>query len=253
MLIKFFSGLFLTILMATNLKSQNVIATLDYSILKNERLIISLIITNKSPQRYYIIGNFKYLELDDYIRPHVNYGSFEKWVRYEKTNAINFLKKREKESHIDDIYTINLPITKERFQMTHNCNEMDIFEIISNLMNAYSIINFDSCEFDNRYKTEQEEFSDNFLFELSKQLNPRKDYELINFYKQAITLQPYETKTIFIDLSYLLQQKATYLLSFNYKSNDNWFKKERQILQKMGFKHFKGEITSNIIEIKSSR
>lgn len=233
-----------------NLKSQDIIATLDYSILKNERLVVSLMMTNKSARPYFIIGNFKYLELYDYIQPHVNYTSLDKWFEYRKMDAISFLKERDEESHIDDIYTIELPITRNRFQMSHNSNEMDVFEIISNLMNA-SIINLDDCMFNDTYINEQEEFSDDFLFELSKELNPIKDYEIINLYKQAVVFHPYETKTIFIDLSYLLKQKATYLLSFNYKSNDNQFKKERKVLQKMGFRYFKGEISSNIIEIKS--
>lgn len=236
--------------MSVNLKSQDIIAILDYSILKNESLIISLKMINRSTQSYFIIGNFKYLELDDYIQTHVNYGSSDKWIECRKMNAINFLKERDEESHIDDIYTLELPITRNRFQVSHNGNELDVFEIITNLMNS-TIINFDNCMFNDIDINEQEEFSDDFLFELSKQLNPIKDYEIINLYKQAVVFHPYEIKTIFIDLSYLLKQKATYLLSFNYKVNDNQFKKERKVLQKMGFKHFKGVISSNIIEIKS--
>lgn len=246
----FFLFSFILIIFA-NLRSQEIVAVLDCSTLKKDSLIISLTLKNQSAQAYYLVGNFEYLELDDFFPILVNYGSFQKWLEYKRMDALEFLKEREEMSHIDDVYEIELPITKKRFQMDHNCNEMDIFEIISNLMDSDSILGFDSCEFVNKNRSEKEEFTDDFLFEFSKRLDPIKDYELLNLYRHAVTLHPNETKTIFIDLSYLLQQNATYLISFNFKTKDNLFKKEGKTLQKLGFKRFKGHITSNEIEIKS--
>lgn len=46
-------------------------------------------------------------------------------------------------------------------------------------------------------------------------------------------------------------QKATYLLSFDFTTNDSIFIEEGEILQNLGFNRYKGNITSNVIEIKS--
>lgn len=92
-------------------------------------------------------------------------------------------------------------------------------------------------------------YTDIDVFNLARQENIN-DQETI-FYENVIILKPNQIKTFSINASYLLWQKATYLLSFDFTTNDSIFIEEGEILQNLGFNRYKGNITSNVIEIKS--
>lgn len=86
--------LFLSFILITfsNLRSQDIVAVLDCSTLKKDSLIVSLTLKNQSSEAYFLVGNFEYLELDDYYPIMVNYGSsFQEWLENEKLKAMEFL------------------------------------------------------------------------------------------------------------------------------------------------------------------
>ncbi len=210
-----------------------------------DSLIITLTLRSTMDKSVYLICPVNSLIYNDYIPIRANYGSFKAEVKARKKNQTIV-----RQGHIEDSIKLVMPITKERFQKDSKGNEMDVFKTLSNLNEV----------FNNRkigWKTpippdnDSVFFIDTDLYKLIMLEDILTTDDVYVFREQTVLLGAGEEKSFNIDLGYLLLRKATYLIKFDYKTDNNYLEKETNFLKSLGFHPFRGRITSNVLEIKS--
>lgn len=245
------SFLIIAILVITQSCEKPVItAKLDYVFPKKDSLIVLVNLQNQSNEALFLVCKVNQIEiqLDNSIQ--VNYhNSVDEEFKYLKNKSQDFIEVNNEHSSLKDTFYITLPTINKQFQKNHLGNKVDIYDRINNLEEAYYILNRNKLAPEPPKDITKHFYTDIDVYNLVKQKNIN-DKET-SFYQEVIILKPNEMKTFSINASYLLLQKATYLLSFDFKTNDTIFIEEAEILQGLGFKRFKGHIMSNMIEVKS--
>lgn len=247
------SILFLLLLHSCNSEKPRITAELKYSFPKEDSLQISVILQNKSNDSLFIIGRVSEIDFNEENSILENYsGSPEEQFKMLKEDAQDYINKNNEQSNLKDTIWLSLPKVKKRYQVNHKNEGVDVFDKLSNLEEAYYIFKRNS------YVPPPPNGSDGtkifytdvdvYNLVISENINVDETY----FFEEVVLLNPNERKTFFIDMSYLLLQKATYRLVFDFKTDDEIFFKEGVILENKGFKRFKGHILSNEIEIKST-
>jgi ferredoxin-like protein FixX len=185
----------------------------------------------------------------DFIPIRESYDNLKEEIENKKKQTI------DKKGDIKDSLRLRLPVTKDRFQINHEGERIDIFEIINSLEEVYSRLNMDSGQHvppppsDREYL--ERVYVDMDLYRLLKKENIEVEEEGCLFCGQTIIFEPGETKRFRLDLSYLLLRRATYQIVFDCKTDNKLFRKETKFLKQLGFHRFKGRITSNVINVVS--
>jgi len=225
---------------------------LNYAIPQEDSLIILVNLQNHSDQPLFLVCKVNQIEIKSYNSIQVDYhGSVEEEFNYLKNKSRAFVEMNNERSSVKDTFYLTLPKVNLQFQENHLGDKVDVYERINSLEKAYYILRRNKLVPDPPNVNDIAEYfyTDKDVYNLVKQFNIN-DQETI-FYEEVVILKPNQIKTFTINASYLLLQKATYIFSFDFETNDTIFSKEAESLQKIGFKRFKGHITSNVIEIKS--
>ncbi len=213
-----------------------------------DSLNIKLTIRNTSEKPIILIGAVRHLEFEDYI-PAIGCGDKQEYLK--RTNII------ERKGDIKDTITLTIPVTEVRFQKDFKGEKRDVFNLISHLEKSYYDIrkgNKIPVPPKNKNYFAEPSIDTNLcnLLFTNRRFIEEKNY----FFKEyLIALNPKESRSFNIDLSYLLLQKSTYKLKFNYEfcnhKDYKLFKDKIEFFKKQGFLVFKGQVTSNIIYISS--
>lgn len=229
-------------------------ADLSYATPKEDSLVILVNLQNHSNKPLFLVckANQIEIEIDNTILVNYNVSAEEEFENL-KNEARIFIEANNERSSVKDTFYLTLPKVNKQFQENHLEDKVDIYDRIGNLEEAYYVLRRNKLAPDPPNVNDIAEYfyTDIDVYNLVRQENIN-DQETI-FYEEVVILKPNQIKTFSINASYLLLQKATYLLSFDFKTNDTIFIEEGKILEKLGFKRFKGNITSNEIEIKSEK
>lgn len=229
-------------------------AELDFVTPKADSLVILVSLQNHSniPLLLVCKANQIVIEVDNAILVNYN-GSAEEEFENLKNEARGFIEANNERSNVKDTFYLTLPKVNKQFQENHLGDKVDIYDRIDKLENAYYVLRRDKLAPDppDLDKIAKYFYTDIEVYNLIQRENIKEQKTI--FYEEVVILKPNQIKTFSINASYLLLQKATYLLSFDFKTNDTIFIEEGKTLQKLGFKRFKGHITSNVIEIKSEK
>ena len=203
---------------------------------------------NEINKPLYLVCGVDVLNYDDYIPVRANYGSFKEEVEARKKNQII-----DENGDVRDTIKLIIPTTKERFQVNHKGEKIDVFKTLSNLQEVFNnrqmsftvpIPPDDSVLIKGNYV-------DVDLHKLLQRENIVIEETDCSFCGQTVILEPYGKKSFSIDLSYLLLRKATYQIIFDFRADNKLFKKETSFLKHLGFHRFKGQITSNSLNVVS--
>ncbi len=244
------TSILLSLLSVSIIMAQEIKATLGYSI-KHKSLVVSIKLENKSDHPLFLVCPANDLILKDYVPLMVNYAFYSESQKTMRPDAKAFIRSVKIQSTVMDTISLYLPITHERFQVnSENDTIMDIFERLDKLEMAYQSVTTNNdipvppndllqscCIDDDLYN----------LLQISSTGDMANDCMICG---QVVLLNPNEEKVFRIDLSYLLLQKATYKILFDFTTNRN-IKKETKFLKALGYNRFKGRITSNFIYIVS--
>lgn len=234
-------------------EKQQITAELGYTQQKADSLTLLITLKNNSNKPFFLICKANDLEFDYNNTILIDYNDpLEKQFENSKKEAKNFIYNNNELSSLKDTILITLPTIKERYQVNHKGKKIDIFEKIYKLRESYYILKRNSyvppppnrCDMPNIFYTDMD------VYNLIKSNNIDDDETI--FYQQTIILQPHEAKTFFVDLSYLLLQKATYRFVFDFTTDDNTFEKQGEELKRLGFNRFKGRIMSDTLDIISN-
>lgn len=231
-----------------SLMGQKIRADLKKTYQDKDSLVVTITLKNEVNKPVYLVCGVDGLTFKDYYPDKINYGNYRAEIE-----AIKEDQSFEKSGDIRDTLKIAVPITKERFQLNHERKEIDIFEIVSTLQEVFinkkmsfipptppdsaALISFNYLDAD--------------LYKLLQRENISVEENYCLFCAQTILFEPNERKSFNVDLSYLLLRRATYQIVFDYKTDNELFKKDIRFLKKFGFHRFKGEIISNVISIVS--
>ena len=245
MLFVFFS---ISVLLTATLKGQGIKASLQKTYQDEDSLVVTLTIKNETLNPIYLVSGVDDLNFDDYIPLRVNYGSFEAELEARKLS-----QPIVRDGNVKDTIRIVLPITKERVQTDYDGKTIDIFRALSNLREIYynRKMSFEVPIPPNDSVLTEQRFLDIDLYNFIREKNVAIDDVDCFFCEQTIILEPNEIKSFSIDLGYLLLRNATYQIRFDYKTENDHFKKETSFLKCLGFRQFKGRITSNVLSIVS--
>ena len=231
---------------------QQITAELDYTQQKADSLTLLITLKNNSNKPFFLICKANDLEFDYNNAVLIDYNDpLEKQFENSKKDAKKFIYNNNEQSSMKDTILITLPMIRERYQVNHKGKKVDVFEKIYKLRESYYTLKRNSyvptppnmLDMPNIFYTDVD------VYNLIKLKNIDDDETM--FYQQAIILQPHETKTFFVDLSYLLLQKATYRFVFDFTTDDDIFEKQGEELKKVGFNRFKGKIMSDTLDIIS--
>lgn len=228
-------------------------AKLNYVFPKEDSLIVWVKLQNHSDKPLFLVCKANQIETESDNLIQVNYqGSVEEEFKYLKNKSRNFIEVNDRHSSIKDTFYLTLPKINKQFQKNQFGNKVDIYDRIKNLEEAYYVLRRNKLapEPPNVNDIAKYFYTDIDVYNLIRQKNI--DDQQTIFYEELVILKPNQIKTFSINASYLLLQKATYILSFDFKTNDTIFTEEAKMLQKLGFKRFKGHIVSNIIEVQST-
>lgn len=235
-----------------NCEKHQITVELDYANPKEDSLLILVNLQNHSDQPLFLVCKANQIEIKSDNSILVDYhGSAEEEFNYLKNKSRAFVEVNNNRSSVKDTFYLTLPKLNIQFQENHLGDKVDVYERINSLEEAYYILRRNKLVPDPPKVNDIDKYfyTDKDVYNLVRQENI-EDQETI-FFEDIVILKPNQIKTFSINASYLLLQKATYFFSFDFKTNDTIFSKEAEILQKKGFKRFKGHIKSNIIEIKS--
>lgn len=228
--------------------AQDITAVTDVAYIDNDSLVVSVTLKNKTAIPFYLVGIVDDLLFENYVPIEENYGSFKASVEARKKDT-----RADFDGDVRDTIMLEIPTTRKQFQTGYGARKIDVFERITRWKEVYSNRKLadvvptppDSMQ------VLQMAFLDMDLLELMRNEKHKYNYDTCLFCGQTIVLYPNEVKKINIDLSYLLVGKATYIMSFYYKTAGNLFEKETNFLKRLGFRRYKGIIRSNTITITS--
>lgn len=236
------------LLLSHSTMGQDISASLQQTYRDKDSLIVTLTFKNESNKPTYLVCGIGGLWFYDYIPDHVNYGSPRADIDARKA-----FQSIEKIGNTKDTIEFVLPITKKRYQIGFKGDTIDVFHTISELLEVH---NNKNVSYDIPIPPEGSEliewqYQDIDLYKiLQKEFNANEEDEF-NFSSNTFVFQPNEEKSIDFDLGYLFLRRATYKLELNFKTDDTCYKKELKFLERLGFRRFKGELTSNTLYIVS--
>lgn len=225
---------------------------LNYATPREDSLVILVNFKNHSYKPLFLICKANQIEVEQEISILENYhGTAEEEFEYLQNKSQAFIDMNNERSNMKDTFYLTLPKVNKQFQENYLGDKVDIYDRINNLEEAYYVLRRTKLapEPPNVNDIAEYFYTDIDVYNLVRQKNI-DDHQTF-FYEEVVILKPNQIKTFSINASYLLLQKATYLLSFDFKTNDTIFSTESKVLQELGFKRYKGHIMSNIIEVKS--
>lgn len=225
---------------------------LKYIMPKADSLVILVNLKSHSAKPLFFVCKANQIDIEPNNSILINYHcSAEEEFEHLRERSKTFIEANNKNSNVKDTFTITLPRVNKQFQKNHLGEKINLYDRINKLEEAYYVLRRNKLAPDlpNVNDIAEYFYTDIDVYNLVRQENIN-DQETI-FYEEIVILNPNQTKTFSINASYLLLQKAFYRISFDFKTNDTIFAEESKTLEKMGYKRFKGHITSNEIEVKS--
>lgn len=220
-------------------------------------LLISIIFQNNTSEKI-VLDGFNWIDFEDYLIA----TSIERNSLEFKTNTDH----NTKVGDIKDTIALNIPITmkKLRYQKLYNGDTLDVFKEFSFLRDYPFMISpnpIDPPPPPQLPKNDSVGFSWPFLdmntFTLlwndsvTYNHNNFGEYEDVYLSYYLITLEPYSSKEVILDLDYLLCRKATYILQVCDNLNKNNFDKKMVFKKRYGYKPYYGALQSNVLTIVS--
>lgn len=226
---------------------------LNYATPREDSLVILVNLKNNSNKPLFLICKANQIEVEQKSSILENYhGTTEEEFEHLQNKSQAFIDRNNERNNIKDTFYLTLPKINKQFQESYLGDKVDIYDRINNLEEAYYVLRRNKLAPNPPNVNDIVEYfyTDTDIYNLVRQENI--DVSQTFFYEEVVILKPNQIKSFSINASYLLLQKATYFLYFDFKTNDTIFSAESKVLQELGFKRFKGHIMSNIIEIKST-